>query len=90
MRLGARRRSVPQKIAFARGLDVLSAEIPEGKDPADIVKESPALFPEIVKNAKPFIMDALAKIKKARKMQGSFGEKQALKLSRSWFTWKTK
>ncbi|MEK7134440.1 MAG: DNA primase [Patescibacteria group bacterium] len=68
------------KIAFARGLDVLSAEIPEGKDPADIVKESPALFPEIVKNAKPFIMDALAKIKKSAKDTREFRREASIEI----------
>ncbi|MEK7065878.1 MAG: DNA primase [Patescibacteria group bacterium] len=46
-------------VAFALGLDVLSAEIPDGKDPADLAREDPILLAEIIKKAEPIITSAL-------------------------------
>lgn len=43
-------------IAFARGVDVFSAELPEGKDPADIVKENVEAWKSAVSGAKPTIL----------------------------------
>ncbi len=60
-------------IALKNGFDVKVAHLKGGKDPADIIKESPAQWKEIIKNAKhviQFYMDVLSeKISDNRKFR---------------------
>jgi len=51
-------------IAFAKGLDVLLAEIPDGKDPADFLKDTSISFSDVVSAARPIISVMLERIKK--------------------------
>lgn len=43
-------------IAFARGIDVLSAELSLGKDPADIIKENVEIWKSAVSSVRPTIL----------------------------------
>jgi len=50
-------------MAFAAGVDVLSANLPEGKDPADIAKENGALLKDIIEHGEPIIPALLSRMK---------------------------
>lgn len=51
-------------ILFAKGVDVLSAEIPEGQDPADMLKGDSGALEKIVLRAEPFITHMLRALKR--------------------------
>lgn len=51
--LSASKRSVTA--AFEVGMDVLAVALPQGKDPADVIRENPEEWEKAIANARPFI-----------------------------------
>lgn len=50
------------ELAFSLGLEVKIADLPEGRDPADIAKENPESWKEVLRQAKPAVEHFLEKI----------------------------
>lgn len=59
-------------ILLARGMDVKVAALPEGKDPADLAGENPALLKEAVRNAATVIEFLTAILKKTARDDRAF------------------
>lgn len=43
------------EVMLARGIDIKIAELPEGKDPADVIRQNPADFKQVIGHAVPVI-----------------------------------
>lgn len=59
-------------IMLARGLDVKVAALPDGKDPADMVAENPALLKTAIRNATTVIEFLIGVLKKSSRDERSF------------------
>lgn len=67
------------QIALSLGMDVKIADLPEGKDPADLVRDNPEDWKNVLRHAKPvveFVLDDVLRDKpNDRKLPGSIREK---------------
>ena len=62
------------ELALSLGLEVKLAELPEGKDPADMVKKDPEEWKEILRQSKPAIESFLNKILESEKDHRKLGK----------------
>lgn len=70
-------------LALSLGMEVKIAELPEGRDPADLVKEDGELWKEVLRSSKPAIeifLDMVLKEEKDQRKAGKVIEKKILPL----------
>ncbi len=65
-------------LALHRGMDVKVAQVPVGKDPADCIRENPALWKEAVKESKHVIEYYLSVLEEKNSRKGGDARKLAL------------
>lgn len=62
------------ELALSLGLEVKVARLPEGKDPADVVRESPDKWKEILRNSKPAVEHFLERVIEGEKDKRKVGK----------------
>ncbi len=68
------------ELALSLGLEVKIAKLPPGSDPADVIKQDPATWKEILRQAKPAIEHLLEKILETEKESRKAGKLIVVKL----------